>query len=197
MPTWIGVGLLRRSSSCLPGRSSMPACRRRAACPYRSGPATATRGADPRRLVHARGSMRPRHRPGAGGEASDDSAVRDRRVRLVGVDVGVAADRREVGAWRVEMPAGAGRRPVGQERVATARRAPIGRRHHTGRVVPARQRAGVGRPAVPVLREPRRPRRSWVVSPGAQRGLLGSNAQHGVVSAAGQCSGLRIAQTNG
>ncbi len=62
----------------------------------------------------------------ARGEASDDSTVRDRRDRLVGIDVGFAADRREDGVWRVEMPTSACGGAGGQERVATPHRARSG-----------------------------------------------------------------------
>ena len=81
----------------------------------------------------------------------------------------------------VAMPDRHGRRQFRIERDPTARRPPLGRRHHAGRRVPARQGHGVGRPDVLGVRQLARPRRAIErhVPGGAQRGLLGRHRRHG------------------
>jgi hypothetical protein len=92
----------------------------------------------------------------------------------------------------VAVSAGTRRSQARQERRAAARRPTIGRRHDAGRLVPARQRPGVGWSAVRVFRQPPRHRGSGFVSAGPTRGLLGRDAADVVVSIPGQCCGLYI-----
>ena len=142
--------------------------------------------------LHARRTVRHRHRRTALGKASGSTAVRDRRRRYVDLDRGVAADRRQIGRWPMALPAGARRRPPRQERSATAGRPAIRRRDDPRRCVPPRKRASVGRAAVPVLRQPPRSRRSRRVPRCSLRGLLGSDAAYARISVVGQCAGLRL-----